>query len=87
MEGAIERVPHLEIERKFLAENSGSFGKAMRKGVVILDATRTEVWVNCHERYRREYEEGVRGESGEAIEIGSQMHDLLRVYYQGMVGR
>jgi hypothetical protein len=84
-ENSIARVPHLEVERKFLEENAGTFGQPMKKGVVVLDATRMETWANCHERYRREYEEGVRVEGGEALLVGSDMHDLLRVFYQGLI--
>lgn len=55
---AVAREPHLEVERTFLAANTGSFGNKIRKNVVVLDATRTETWINCRERYRRQYEEG-----------------------------
>jgi hypothetical protein len=82
---AVPRVPHLEVERNFLAENVGSFGQPMRKGVVVLDATRVDKWLDCSERYRGEYELGQREPEGEALAIGSDFHNLLRLYHAGLI--
>ncbi len=81
------REPHLEVEREFLAGNVGSFGQSMKKGVVILDATRVEKWMGCRERYRVEYELGMSEPRGEAVDVGSEFHLMLKQYHLGMIGK
>lgn len=83
--GSVERVSHLQVERDFLSSNVGSFGQAMRKGVVILDATRVEKWMNCRERYRGEYELGISEPKGDALEVGGDFHSMLKHLYLGMI--
>lgn len=88
--GMIPRVSHLQTERELQEEGRGTFGQAMDKRLVVIDATRVDTWINCHERYRREHEwEGgvMEGEKGEALAIGGAMHDLLEAYYRRKVRR
>lgn len=59
----------------------------MKKGVVILDATRVEKWMGCRERYRVEYELGMSEPRGEAVDVGSEFHLMLKQYHLGMIGK
>jgi hypothetical protein len=85
--GSVPREPHLEVERKFLSENVGSFGQPMRKGVVVLDATRVEKWMGCRERYRGEYELGVREPGGDALEVGIDFHSMIKQHHLRLMKR
>lgn len=77
---APKREPHLEIERQ-LRLNGGRDAEDL----VVLDATRVSTWLGCRERYRREYEENVATEKGEALELGIQFHGALGSYYRGLI--
>jgi PD-(D/E)XK nuclease superfamily len=85
-EGATLRTQsHLTIENEFMEKNRGSFGQHLRKGIVVLGATKLETY-ECRERYRRNYEEGgVEEPRAEAKEIGTDFHSLLQVRYQGLI--
>jgi hypothetical protein len=87
-EGATPRTQsHLKIENEFMAANTGSFGQPLRKGIVVLGATKLETY-ECRERYRRNYEEGgVEEPRAIAKETGTDFHDLLRVRYVGLIGK
>lgn len=72
-----QRVSHLEQEK-------GMSGSTI-EGLVILDATRIGDYINCHEKYRKNYEDGGVGwgqESGEALQIGTGLHACLEDYYE-----
>lgn len=68
------RIPHLKVEQEMTPQPD----------VVVLDATRVDVWLGCRERYRKEYEEGTHDEPGEALKIGLDMHSLLGVHYSNL---
>jgi hypothetical protein len=87
-EGATPRVKsHLGIENAFVAANTGTFGQHLRKGIVILGASKLEMY-ECRERYRRNYEEGgVEEPRAEAREVGTEVHSLLEVRYRGLIQR
>ena len=82
-EGATPRThSHLKIEDDFHAANTGTFGQPIRKGVVILGASRMETW-ECRERFRRNYEEGgVNEPEAIARSIGTNTHALLDQFYR-----
>jgi len=83
--GMVPRVSHLQKEREFQAENmTGTFGQVMDKKLVVLDATRIALFVECRERYRREYEcdGGLMENEKEALIVGGDFHDLLGAYYK-----
>lgn len=63
---SIVRISHLETERNLVSDD---------KELVVLDATRIETWINCREKYRREYEENIVGDPSEALLIGQEFHD------------
>lgn len=87
-EGAKPRIlSHLQIENEWKERLTGSFGQQMRKGLVILDATRLTLY-ECREAYRREYEEGgVETEKGIAADIGIDFHNLLDARYKMLIKR
>lgn len=85
--GTEPRVSHLQVEREIAQKSKGTFGQAMDKKLVVLDATRADLWSQCRERYRREYElEGGRSETDkEALNVGGEFHDLAGAYYKRLM--
>lgn len=80
-EGMLPRVSHLQTERDILERRLDGDGSDL----VILDATRVETWLECNERYRRQYVEGVVAPPGPALATGIEFHELLHAYYKGLV--
>lgn len=67
---------HLRIENEL---------KDKPDDLVVLDATRVNDWINCHELYRRMWEgQGLR-ESSEALEIGGDFHKLLDAHLSSIM--
>ena len=52
---------------------------------VVLSPTMVATWLDCRERYRREYVELVTPVKGEALKLGGDFHNELSKYYSGMV--
>lgn len=79
--GLIDRIPHLKIEQDMRVRSN-----MMSKDFVLLDATRVESWMGCHEKYRKEWEMNLRAEEpSEALEFGLDFHKLLDVYYRKLI--
>lgn len=72
-QGYLPKVSHLEFER------ASSFAD---NRVVVVDASRIETYLNCHERYRQEHEQRITVPPDEALEIGSAFHAGLAAYYR-----
>jgi hypothetical protein len=53
--------------------------------VVIIDATRTELFIDCQERYRKLYEIQGLHEDGEALTIGKDFHTLIAEHLKGLM--
>lgn len=64
---SIVRISHLETERNLKVED---------EHLVVLDATRIGTWINCRERYRREYEDNIVADPSEALVVGQEFHDI-----------
>jgi hypothetical protein len=81
--GSTERGSHLDIERSF--QEKAKFGEKMP---LVLDATRITTWLQCNERYRREYHSGITGirpePVGDYLEVGTDLHDILNLYYNNL---
>lgn len=54
---------------------------------IVLSPTTVAAWLDCRERYRREYVELVTPVKGEALKLGGDFHHELANYYKGMVKR
>jgi hypothetical protein len=54
-------------------------------GAIVLSPTTVATWLDCRERYRREYVELVTPVKGEALKLGGEFHAELSKFYQGMV--
>jgi len=54
-------------------------------GAIVLSPTTVATWLDCRERYRREYVELVTPVKGEALLLGGSFHTELSKYYSGMV--
>ncbi len=72
--GAVSRISHLDYERRLNEPKP-----------LVLDATRIAVWLSCHERYRRTYEEGWDLLPTEAMQIGLDFHKELGEYYGSLI--
>lgn len=82
--GTVPRVPHLQVERELVEKGTGTFGQSMDKKLVVLDASRMDLFGDCREQYRREYEHDggwVAGDKEDLV-VGEGMHDLLEAWYQ-----
>jgi hypothetical protein len=81
--GITPRIPHLDTERRL----NGLDGKQQPYGpdVIALDATRIKTWLDCRERFRREYITNQVGPPGEALQIGIEFHEMMGTLYKGMV--
>ena len=77
---ATPRISHLELERRLNEPDPVTQYK--REDVIVLDATRVATWLDCHEKFRREYMENISPAPSEAMEIGKNFHDLLGEYYR-----
>lgn len=66
------RVSHLALERELVEA-----GATVDPMLVVLDATRVGTWLECEEKYRRQYEGGGWTEEGESLTIGSDFHALV----------
>lgn len=76
--GLIRRVPHLNVE---LVEQSN-----LTTGALILDATRITRYLECPERFRREYIRQEVEPAGEALVFGNSFHSYLNEYYSSLIG-
>lgn len=74
---------HLDIENR-LRDNSKD------EQLVVLDATRMNEWLECHEKYRRlwEHKQGTElgglHEESEALIIGTDFHQLIAQHLNGI---
>lgn len=71
------REPHLGIERELRAIEI--------PGLVVLDATRTETWLGCQEKYRRTYEGTGHSEESEALTIGKDFHTIISTHINKLI--
>lgn len=51
---------------------------------IVLSPTMVATWLDCRERYRREYVELVTPVKGEALKLGGDFHHELADYYKSM---
>lgn len=71
--GLVSREPHLVIEQR------------RETDALILDSTRITRYLECPERFRREYIRQEVEPPGEALTFGLMFHDYLNTYYAGLV--
>lgn len=76
--GALVRISHLDSERRLNASDPE---------LVVLDATRVKMWLECRERYRRTYEENVAVPvaEGSALDIGTTFHEMIGHHYTSLI--
>lgn len=70
--GFLPRVSHLDLERSL---------NGVSPDLVVLDASRVGEYLNCHERYRKTYEENLVEPPGESLETGTVLHAGLDDYF------
>jgi hypothetical protein len=66
---------HLQIENDIKLYWDGDDSK-----LVVLDASRVDDWINCHERYRRLWEGDGLTEDSEALTIGHDFHSIIETH-------
>jgi hypothetical protein len=81
--GLVRRVPHLVIEQQ--AQTALAERPECADTSLILDATRITRYLECPERYRREYIRQEVEPPGEALLFGNSFHSYLNEYYRSLI--
>jgi hypothetical protein len=68
---------HIKIENDLKIQLGG---EVILSELVVLDASRVDDWINCHERYRRLWEGDGLTEDSEALTIGHDFHSIIETH-------
>ena len=81
----VKRVPHLDIERQRFRILEDGEADSNEHAPMILDATRITRYLECPERYRREYIRQEVEPPGDALTFGIGFHTYLNEYYRSLI--
>lgn len=81
--GVGPRDHHLELEESLRTGYAGSGGNPAE--LVVLSSSSIEMFLGCQEKYHRFYEGEGMNESGEALQIGTDFHTIIKDHIVSLI--